>query len=90
MQPRLPEWPDMNPSHQNALVDAILAYLSNHPQAADSADGVTRWWLARDGSAPSPSDVEEALATMVERGLLRRVELPDGTVLYSCDGSRRH
>lgn len=84
------EWPDMNRPHQQALIDAILAYLSHHPQAADSADGVTRWWLARNGAGPSRLEVEQALATMVQRGLLRRVELPDGTVLYSCDGAARH
>ncbi len=78
------------PPHLQALIDAILAYLSQHPQAADSADGVTRWWLARNASAPSRLEVEQALALMVQRGLLRRVELPDGTVLYSCDGSARH
>jgi Fe2+ or Zn2+ uptake regulation protein len=80
----------MNSSSQHALVDAILEYLVNHPQAADSVDGVTRWWLARNGSAPARAEVERALATLVERGLLRRVELPDGTVLYCCEAAARH
>jgi hypothetical protein len=80
----------MNPQRQSDLVDAILAYLSSHPQAADSADGVLRWWLGSHASAPTRLDVEEALATMVQRRLLRCVVLPEGTVLYSCDGSRRH
>jgi Fe2+ or Zn2+ uptake regulation protein len=80
----------MTSPSQHALVDAILEYLVNHPQAADSVDGVTRWWLARNGSAPVRAEVERALATLVERGLLRRVELPDGTVLYCCEASARH
>lgn len=80
----------MKPQHRQALIDAILAYLSQHPRAADSADGVTRWWLAHSGPAPSRGEVEQALTAMAESGLLRRVELPDGTVLYSCDGSARH
>jgi Fe2+ or Zn2+ uptake regulation protein len=90
MQLPVLDWPEMKPPHHQALIDAILAYLSHHPQAADSADGVTRWWLARNGSGPSRLEVERALTKMVERGLLRSVELPDGTVLYSCDGSARH
>ena len=80
----------MNSLHSTDLVKAILEYLVNHPQAADSVEGVTRWWLAHNGSAPASSDVESALATLVERGLLRRVELPDGTVLYCCEPAARH
>jgi Fe2+ or Zn2+ uptake regulation protein len=80
----------MNASSQRALIDDILDYLVNHPQAADSVDGVTRWWLAQNGTAPPQAEVERALATLVERGLLRRVELPDGTVLYCCEPSARH
>jgi len=80
----------MNASSQDELIDDILEYLVNHPQAADSVDGVSRWWLARNGAAPPQADVERALATLVERGLLRRVELPDGTVLYCCEPSARH
>ena len=76
-------------SHR-ALVDAILEHLANHPQAADSADGIRRWWLSRSGSAPARADVERALHALVGRGLLRRVELPDGTVLYGCEASARH
>ena len=80
----------MNRQRQSELVDAILAYLSSHPQAADSADGVLRWWLGRHEPVPTRAEVEEALATMVQRRLLRCVVLPEGTVLYSCDGSPRH
>ncbi len=86
MQSPILEWQ----RRRQALIDAILTYLSHHPQAADSADGVTRWWLARNACAPSRLEVEDALVTMVERGLLRRVDLPDSTVLYSCEGSARH
>ncbi|HUG24190.1 hypothetical protein [Piscinibacter sp.] len=80
----------MNASSQDELINDILEYLVSHPQAADSADGVSRWWLARNARAPSQADVERALATLVERGLLRRVELPDGTVIYCCEASARH
>ena len=28
------------------LIEAIEAHLAAHPLAADSAEGVTNWWLA--------------------------------------------
>lgn len=80
----------MHPSREEALIEAILGYLSSHPQAADSVDGVTNWWLANHGPSPARAEVEQALTTMVARGLIRRVELPDDTVLYCCHGSPLH
>ncbi len=75
---------------QRELIEAILAYLARHPQAADSVDGVARWWLARLGQTVLRDQVEQALNTMVELGLLRHFELPDGSVIYGCDGGALH
>jgi hypothetical protein len=79
----------MLPGSHDALIDAILAHLADHPLAADSADGVARWWLAGNVPAASAESVEQALSVMVARGQLRRVELPDGTVIYGRDGVQR-
>jgi Fe2+ or Zn2+ uptake regulation protein len=61
---------------------AILDHLDAHPHAADSADGVARWWLGV-GAAAAPADVRRALDELVARGRLRCVPLADGTHLYS-------
>jgi len=63
-----------------SLMAAIEAHLESHPQAADSAEGVARWWLG--GIAASASEVERALFSLVQRQRVRRVTLPDGTSLY--------
>lgn len=65
------------------LALAIEDHLARHPQAADSVDGVARWWLGARGRHASPADVERALATLVAQQRLRCVRLADGTVLYS-------
>ena len=59
---------------------ALEHYCADHPNAADSVEGVRRWWLA-DPAIPL-SDVEAALASLVERGLLDVRRLPDGTDVY--------
>lgn len=61
----------------------ILDYLAAHPCAADSSEGIRRWWLGASGAAAAPSDVERALTQLVDDGLVRRVDLADGTLLYS-------
>ena len=31
------------------LARQISGYLDRHPNAADTLEGITRWWLKRDG-----------------------------------------
>lgn len=61
----------------------IVDYLKAHPRAADSAEGIRRWWLGDNGATTTPQEVESALAQLVGDGLMRRVSLADGTLLYS-------
>ena len=71
------------------LIEAIEAHLATHPLAADSAEGVTNWWLATHGVVASLQEVETALAMLVRIGRLRRVQLVDGNTLY-CGGVNQH
>jgi len=73
----------MNASLEQAVKTAIEEHLSIYPQAADSAAGVARWWLATRGLTATPAEVEHVLAEMVRHHSLRCVRLADGTVLYS-------
>jgi hypothetical protein len=56
-------------------------YVSLHPTAADTPEGIARWWLVDHGS-PAVNHVEAALDLLVQRGSLRRQVLPDGNSLY--------
>ena len=73
----------MSSLRDQVLVDAIAAHLAAHPQAADSAEGVTRWWLGAAGLVASVDQVERALATLVAMQRMRQVRLADGSTLYS-------
>jgi hypothetical protein len=72
----------MSEGPEGAVARSILGYLHAHPQAADSADGVARWWVDASLGATLPV-VQAALADLVRRGLLRQVRLPDGSTLYA-------
>jgi hypothetical protein len=65
-----------------ALITAIEAYVATNPAAADSAEGVARWWLGLKGLDASVQEVEAALDQLVKRQRLRRVTLADGNWLY--------
>lgn len=77
------------PDPVDAIVQAVLAYLARHPQAADSVDGVARWWVGDDGRLGQPL-VQQALDRLVVAGELRRQRLADGSVLYARAGALPH
>jgi len=66
-----------------ALVVAILEHLRRNPLAADSIDGVARWWLGPAHTGATLQQVECALELLVARQAMRRLRLMDGTVLFS-------
>lgn len=64
------------------VANAIRRYCAFHPDAADSADGVQRWWLLQVHEEPL-AVVELALERLVEEGVMRRLELEAGRVVYA-------
>jgi hypothetical protein len=70
------------------VVDAIDLYLTTHPDAADSAEGVARWWLPSMNIVASVPEVEAALEQLLTRGLVRKRMLADGRVIYRAAASR--
>lgn len=76
----------MNPTHADAEVEGIAHelehYISLHATAADTPEGIARWWLDR-AEQPAVSRVEAALELLVERGVLARRLLPDGKYIYA-------
>lgn len=66
-----------------SIASAILRYFATHPDAADSVDGIQRWWLLpllREEPLPL---VQIALERLVVEGVVRRVVLEDGRVVYA-------
>jgi hypothetical protein len=75
-------WPrvDVAEGGHSELEQALERYCAEHPNAADSVEGVRTWWLA-DPTIPREA-VEEALDALVDRGLLAVRALSDGTIVY--------
>jgi hypothetical protein len=49
-------------------------------------DGIVRWWLPRQRYEEAVDRVQQALDDLVARGLVDRITLVDGTVLYADRG----
>lgn len=70
---------------QSAAVDAIAErirrYLHDHPNAADTVEGVALWWLSGNSSAEWLRLVHSAIDMLVAMDVVERKKLPDGTVI---------
>ncbi len=62
----------------------LRAYVALHPHAADTLQGVARWWLSVElGLEAAPGEIEVALVELEREGHVERRKLPDGTTLYA-------
>ncbi|HET9532394.1 MAG TPA: hypothetical protein VFQ92_18700 [Blastocatellia bacterium] len=60
----------------------ILRYLAEHPNAADTAEGILHWWLLERAIIEEEETVERALDRLVEKGLIVSVETADARRHY--------
>ena len=75
-----PVYQDSNTTSELAAV--ILRYIGSRPDACDTLEGVSEWWLARQRYEDSYSTVAAALALLIERGQAEATRSADGRVVY--------
>jgi hypothetical protein len=57
----------------------IVQYLREHPDAADTLEGASRWWMHPQ---QTPDVMERAMKMLEEVKVVERHNLPDGTVIF--------
>lgn len=55
------------------MAQAVLAYLTEHPAAMDTVEGIAEWWLMRQRVQVVVERVEHILGRYVEDGILEAV-----------------
>lgn len=66
----------------DALAETIRHYLSKHPNAADTLEGVATWWLSGSADKAWLTHVARAMEQLMKQGEVVRRTLRDGTVIY--------
>ena len=69
------------------LANKILNYLRKHPDAGDTVEGITKWWLEYERADQYVDDVTFVLDSLLEKGLLRRIQYRD-VFLYKLNKMR--
>ncbi len=72
----------------NGLQEVLRRYLGRNPDAADSREGIRRWWLPESLRSVTDGMLLDALTGLVAAGDMQVHDLPDGTELYSRAGNR--
>ena len=70
------------------VAERIEQYLTQRPEAADTAEGISTWWLSSPLGADALPTVLAALRQLEARGVVRSVERSGGATIY-CSATRR-
>ena len=82
------QYDDKAGARVNEIAGEISHYLAKHPSAADSVEGIRRWWLLRQRYEDSAQLVRQALEQLLREGVVSRRVLTDGSVLYTSQPPR--
>jgi hypothetical protein len=65
------------------LREALVRYLRERPDAADTLVGIAQWWLPAAMQGVSMERLRLALAELIAANEVRCTVLPDGSELYA-------
>jgi len=67
----------------------VLGYLQEHPNAADTAEGIRQWWLLKRLARYSQEKVQCALDELRTRHLIESYRLHNGHEVFLLPGPDR-
>lgn len=79
--------PERKPEQIHIVSERISRYLSSHPNALDSIEGIHRWWLLKQQMEEASAVVQAAIDYLVSCGEVEQIE-SNGRTLYA--SARRH
>ena len=65
------------------VAEQIERYLEQHPDAADCLEGIVKWWIPKQQYIESNKKVHKALNYLIEKGIICRKTLSDGSDIYA-------
>jgi Fe2+ or Zn2+ uptake regulation protein len=65
--PREKAWPEAE------LEDVIRSYLTEHPQAMDTTEGIAEWWVMRQRVRADLETLVRVLQRLTDQGVLEQI-----------------
>ena len=60
----------------------ILSYLEKNPDAGDTLEGITKWWLESERVDQAVDDIAEALNLLLEKGAVIKTKCKKGSSIF--------
>jgi hypothetical protein len=70
------------------VIRHILYYLTRHPDAKDTLQGVLQWWLPREPAVWDEKAAQEALDALVAKGWVIQRQLAPTQILYGLNQTK--
>ncbi len=80
---------DVHRPEKEEIVREILSYLSEHPDAQDTLEGIIQWWLLERKIKYQKGLVQEALAELVAKGSVDKHKGMDSRSYYQINRGKR-
>ncbi len=66
----------------------ILNYLSKNPDAGDTLEGISRWWLNREKIDVAVDEIAGVLEALIKEGLIEKQTMPGDNANYKVCSDR--
>ncbi len=66
----------------------ILTYLEQNPDATDTIEGITKFWMKRQNAEVAISKVSHTLKKLLKKGRIKVFQSLDGTLYYKLKKDR--
>ena len=70
------------------IADEILAYLVEHPEAQDTLEGITEWWLLEQRIRYAVAEVDGVIHDLAADDLLLTRQCADGRTYYGLNRAK--
>ena len=68
----------------------ILEYPFNHPDASDTLEGITEWWLLSQRIRYEMKRVQTAISKLTQDGWLIEIKQKNSSARYRLNPNKRH
>lgn len=75
---------------QKEVSQGILRYLLRHPDAQDTLEGISEWWLFEERIIQKIAEVQNALEKLVTQGFILEKQTSDASVLYRLNKRKKN
>jgi len=74
---------------EGGVASDVLGYLSKHPAAEDTLEGIVRWLTSEKHIQTSPGIVAHALSQLIEKKLVTARQTASGPTIYHCNAAAK-